>query len=193
MTKKVLILIAFIIVAGLIWYFGSPLFIDKTIDEGFPEIPTEEEMEDMTREQVMEIERDIVEKMSERPDEVVNEEMMKEPEILYSGMFRDGDNFHKGEGDAGIYELPDGSKILRLENFSVTNGPALYVLLAEDQNPEDSSDVQDGYIELAKLKGNKGDQNYEMDKNIDLSNYKSIVIYCKPFHVVFSVASLESN
>ena len=47
------------------------------------------------------------------------------------------------------------------------------------------------YIELAKLKGNKGTQNYEIPDGVDASEYNSVVIYCKPFHVVFNTANLQ--
>ena len=75
--------------------------------------------------------------------------------------------------------------------MDVTNGPALVVILSPHPNPSSSSDVhQTGYVELAKLKGNKGNQNYTLPDGVDPASFGSVVIYCKPFKVVFSVASL---
>ena len=52
------------------------------------------------------------------------------PVKLKAGQFQDIDSFHKGSGDATIYRGPDGSHLLRLENFEVTNGPDLHVILS---------------------------------------------------------------
>lgn len=109
---------------------------------------------------------------------------------LLRGEFRDADNFHKGSGTATLYRLPDGALVLRFEEFSVTNGPDLRVLLSMHPDPESSAQVKEqGYVELARLKGNVGNQNY--DAPAAAADYKSVVIYCRPFSVVFSVAPLS--
>ena len=110
---------------------------------------------------------------------------------LLRGEFRDADNFHKGSGTATLYRLPGGAHVLRFEDFTVTNGPDLRVLLSAHPDPETSAQVKDGgYVELARLKGNVGNQNYELPEPLDAANYGSVVIYCRPFQVVFSVAPL---
>lgn len=48
-----------------------------------------------------------------------------------------------------------------------------------------------GYIELALLTATQGNQNYALPADLDLGAYKSVVIYCQAFHVVFSTATLE--
>ena len=117
-----------------------------------------------------------------------------EPVAVKRGMFRDADGFHKGEGSATVYRLPDGSHVLRFEDFRVTNGPDLRVLLVEHPDPQGRSDVTDsGYVELGKLKGNVGNQNYELPQDASPAGYASVVIYCKPFQVVFSVAPLSEG
>ena len=111
---------------------------------------------------------------------------------LKSGEFEDADSFHKGSGIATIYRGPDGSHLLRLEELSVTNGPDLHVILSPHQNPEKRADVTAaGYVDLGKLKGNKGNQNYDIPGDVDIAAQGSVVIYCVPFHVVFSVATLQ--
>ncbi|MDE2937341.1 MAG: DM13 domain-containing protein [Chloroflexota bacterium] len=117
-----------------------------------------------------------------------------EPVALASGSFRDADSFHRGSGTATIYLLPDGSHLLRLEDFEVTNGPDLRVLLAEPGDPMSRDELQTGgYTHLAKLKGNIGNQNYEIPSDINLDEQNSVIIYCMPFHVIFSVAPLEKS
>jgi hypothetical protein len=141
--------------------------------------------------------------IKEVPKEVVKEVVVlkevsvavpapSEPELISSGGFRDADSFHRGSGTATIYRLPDGSHLLRLKDFMVTNGPDLRVLLSWAPDPQSRDELQaGGYVHLAKLKGNRGNQNYEIPADIDPSAQGSVIIYCMPFHVIFSVASLE--
>ena len=115
-----------------------------------------------------------------------------QPVKLKSGQFRDQDRFHKGSGKATIYRLAGGSRLLRLEDFNVTNGPDLRVILTRAQDPEQAGEVTGpGHLELSKLKGNMGNQNYPIPDNADVSSFNSVVIFCKPFKVIFSVATLE--
>ncbi len=108
------------------------------------------------------------------------------------GSFKDADAFHRGSGAATIYRTPDGAHLLRLEDLNVTNGPALHVVLSTHPDPERSEQVkQEGYLDLGDLKGNRGNQNYPIPAGVDISAHKSVVIYCYPFAVVFSVATLE--
>ena len=116
------------------------------------------------------------------------------PVAVRQGTFRDADSFHQGEGSATVYELPDGTHVLRFEDFRVTNGPDLRVLLATHPDPQGRNEVQGpGYVELGKLKGNIGNQNYPFPEGLSPDDYGSVVIYCKPFHVVFSVAPLSTG
>jgi hypothetical protein len=115
------------------------------------------------------------------------------PLLIKEGMFRDGSSSYSGSGRAAIYRLPDGSHILRLEDFSVTNGPDLYVLLADHSDPATSAALHSqATVELEKLKGNRGDQNYLIPAGVDIVTLGSAVIYCKAFSVIFSVASLNN-
>ena len=125
-------------------------------------------------------------------------EMMAQPaannevQAVAMGSFKDADAFHRGSGTATIYRTPDGSEVLRLEDLNVTNGPALHVVLSTHPDPERSEQVkQEGYVDLGDLKGNRGNQNYPIPAGVDISIHKSVVIYCYPFAVVFSVATLE--
>ena len=101
-------------------------------------------------------------------------------------------SFHRGSGTATIYRGPDGSLLLRLEDLDVTNGPDLHVILSPHPDPNRPSDVMTvGYVDLGKLKGNRGNQNYPIPAEVDVSAQGSVVIYCEPFAVVFSVAALR--
>lgn len=106
------------------------------------------------------------------------------PNILRIGSFVGaGDGIHNAEGMAKVIPLQDGSNILRLENLRVTNGPDLYVYLATDQSASD-------FVSLGKLKANNGNQNYDIPSETDLTRYDTVLIWCRPFSVLFGSAEL---
>ncbi len=78
--------------------------------------------------------------------------------------------------------------MLRFEAFDVTNGPDLHVLLVENIDGTNHNEIGE-YVDLGALKGNMGNQNYEIPADVDLSHYAGVMIYCMPFHVVFSTAA----
>ena len=98
---------------------------------------------------------------------------------------------HETKGTAAIFELPDGKRVLRLTDFETSNGPDVHVFLgaAEDANDNDTV-TNAGYIELGSLKGNVGDQNYEIPSDTALADYHSVTIWCKRFGVNFGTAPL---
>jgi hypothetical protein len=114
-----------------------------------------------------------------------------EPVALSQGEFTRVDVLHAAFGNAVIYRLPDGAHVLRLEEFSTTNGPDLYIGLSGHPMPRSNSELHEsGYVELERLKGSEGSQNYALPADLDLNQFKSVVIYCKAFSVVFSTAEL---
>lgn len=108
-----------------------------------------------------------------------------------SGMFKDADLAHKGSGKAEFLNT-DGLDLLRLTDFKVTNGPDLEVWLVEKSGVENSADVKGSkWLSLGALKGNIGDQSYQIPAGTDISKYKSAVIWCEQFGVLFASASLN--
>lgn len=184
------LLIGLIVVVGILgfaaaWWLGSPLFINNRINEAFPVSTNQPVDSNSTLAAAI------------PTPEVINNSAatvvptLAQPIAVSVGNFRDGDSFHKGMGEAALYQLADGSFILRFENFDVTNGPDLHVYLAKHPDPTTTENVNDGgYLDLGSLKGNQGAQNYTIPAGTDIELYKSVVIYCQPFHVVFSVAPL---
>jgi len=110
------------------------------------------------------------------------------PASLSSGSFVSG--AHATSGTATIYKLEDGSRVLRLTNFSTSNGPKVHVILADHTITGD--DVEDAKsVDLGDLKGNTGNQNYVIPASVSLDDVKSVAIYCERFHVNFGAASLK--
>jgi len=196
MPKNILAIIISLLglamVGALVWYLAAPLFIDDVVDEEFPiAIPSAEEIEKMSDEEKAQAEAEIMEAAAKMPDKEMEEPMPEEgPTALKQGQLVDADSFHQGSGSTTIYQLADGKKLLRFEDFNSTNGPDLHVLLATSPNPTSSDDIGD-YIDLGSLKGNVGNQNYDIPADVNLDQYQSVVIYCMPFHVVFSTATLQ--
>jgi hypothetical protein len=111
--------------------------------------------------------------------------------VLAMGTFTGTDGFHRGEGKALLIRLADGRRFIRFEEFKVTNGPDLFVYLSGHPAPRNRSQLHEGAaFEVARLKGNIGSQNYELPTELDLSKFRSVVIYCKRFSVMFDTAEL---
>ena len=110
---------------------------------------------------------------------------MKNKKTLTGNFVGSGDGFHKAEGIAKVITLADGKTFLRLENLKATNGPDLYVYLSTGK---DVSDI----VNLGRLKGNIGNQNYEIPPGTNLSKYDTVLIWCKAFSTLFGSAKLSN-
>ncbi len=186
-ARWIVLLLALPILAAA-WWLGSPLFIDRTVDEAFPNAAAAVVPQGMTRAEVEQEMASIATTNREVAEQMPGD---RPPQVLRQGFFGDVDRIHKGTGKATIYRLATGEVVLRFEDFRVTNGPDLRVLLASHSAPKTREDLESAnYVEIAGLKGNLGNQNYAIPMDIDTSDYSSVVIYCRPFHVVFSVATL---
>jgi hypothetical protein len=111
------------------------------------------------------------------------------PTTLTRGSFRSLE--HATSGAAVVLEVADGSRFLRLEDLRTSNGPDLRVILS-DRAPSNSwYGYADGdHVDLGGLKGNVGSQNYAIPAEVDLSRYRSALVWCRRFTVGFGVAPL---
>jgi hypothetical protein len=109
-----------------------------------------------------------------------------------SGQFHSG--AHETKGTATVFQLADGKKTLRLTDFQTSNGPdvRIYLVAAEDAKDNDTV-TRAGFLELGSLKGNIGDQNYDLPANTDLTKYRAVTIWCKRFGVNFGTAPLVND
>ncbi|KOU13838.1 electron transporter [Streptomyces sp. WM6372] len=103
---------------------------------------------------------------------------------------------HSTTGTVKLIRLPDGSRTLRLEGLDTSSGPDLRVWLTDAPVKEGADGwfvFDDGkYVSLGKLKGNKGDQNYEIPADVNLADYSSVTIWCDRFDVSFGAAALQA-
>jgi hypothetical protein len=113
-------------------------------------------------------------------------------QVLASGTFHSV--AHESAGQAAILQLGDGRRVLRFTNFRTSNGPDVRVYLLAATDASDSDTVKKaGFVEVGNLKGNIGDQNYEIGPDLDLNKYRAVTIWCKRFSVNFATAPLSAS
>ena len=209
---KIGVICTIVIIVGVGgYYFASPLFISTEVNEPLPTsivqsesfqrfVAMNEEEKMQAAKQMSSQERDEIMDAATRVNNSIDESMGQTPlqqqpqnttsttttrqDALRTGSFVGvGDGIHNAEGIAKVIPLQDGSNILRLENLQVTNGPDLYVYLATDKSASD-------FVSLGKLKANNGNQNYNIPSETDLTKYDTVLIWCRPFSVLFGSAEL---
>jgi hypothetical protein len=90
----------------------------------------------------------------------------KSPTVVAKGYFKT--LAHDTKGEAAVYQLADGRRTLRLTQFETSNGPDVHVyLVSADVEKGNDAIKQAGFVDLGSMKGNKGDQNYEIPENIN--------------------------
>ncbi len=115
-----------------------------------------------------------------------------QPSVLASGSFHTV--AHETKGNAAVYQLPDGKQTLRLTDFQTSNGPDVQVYLVKADDATDNDTVtRAGFIHIGALKGNIGDQNYELPAGVDLKQYRAVTIWCRRFGVNFGTAALRQQ
>lgn len=108
--------------------------------------------------------------------------------VVLVGEFQGADEFHFGSGRAMLVETAAGQYTLRFENFSVRNGPDLFVYLSPS-----ADGYADGALELGGLKASDGSFNYEVPAGTDIGSFRSAVVWCRAFSVLFATAPLAAG
>ncbi len=206
MKNKTKIIIGIIVIAIIIplgIYTISPLFINTEINEPLPSLANEKSTTDFTKFMAMtedekfdaaknmaEEEENMIMKMATKQDTTINETMAMnisqstQNKALIGNFIGIDDGIHNAKGLAKILTITNGSQILRLENFKSTNGPDVHLYLSNNKQAND-------FIDLGRLKANNGNQNYKIPMDIDFNHYGYVLIWCKPFSVLFGSAQLN--
>ena len=95
---------------------------------------------------------------------------------------------HGTTGTAAVVELAEGSRVLTFTDLDGDNGPDLRVYLVE--GPVNGNGDGADFVDLGDLKGNKGNQQYEIGTNVGLDRFDTVVIWCRAFSVGFGAATL---
>ena len=188
-----------IIVITFAIYTISPLLINTVINEPLPPSSVSSDFQrfmNMTEDERIEAANNMTQKQKEiimtvaaKDNNTVSENLSvatmstSSNKTLIGNFVGAGDGFHNAEGVAKIIQLADGTDILRLENFKATNGPDLYVYMSTDKTNAD-------IVNLGRLKGNIGNQNYLIPAGTDITKYNTTLIWCRAFSVIFGSAQL---
>ena len=188
-----------IIVITFAIYTISPLLINTVINEPLPPSSVSSDFQrfmNMTENERIEAANNMTQKQKEmimtvaaKDNNTVSENLSvatmstSSNKTLIGNFVGAGDGFHNAEGVAKIIQLADGTDILRSENFKATNGPDLYVYLSTDKTNAD-------IVNLGRLKGNIGNQNYLIPAGTDITKYNTALIWCRAFSVIFGSAQL---
>jgi hypothetical protein len=168
-----LLIAAIVVAAGLYLFQPWRIFTSSTVIEDLPAAPTPAFQSQMP---------------SVAPSAVAA------PRELATGQLISHE--HASSGTVKILELPDGSRILRLEGLDTSDGPDLRVWLSDAPVLEGAAGwyvFDDGaYLDLGSLKANKGDQNYEIPAAAAVGDYTSVSIWCARFAVSFAAAELNT-
>ena len=175
------------------------LFIDVTVNEELPTAASVQQSElDASANETVQGENDVndesavVSEISPSPDSGANEDPKPKRTVIAEGTFISHE--HPTAGTARIITLADGSRVLRLVGLDTDNGPDLKVWLAAAPVLEGRDGWfvfdDDEYLSLGPLKGNKGNQNYPIPADADISDLTSVTIWCERFSVSFGAAEL---
>jgi hypothetical protein len=151
---------------ALIWFQPQKLFYDQRVDEAVPTAEPSDGGGDAT-------------------------DAPTEPVELASGTFISRE--HETSGTVRVLRLPDDRVIVRLEDFTTSNGPVLVVWLSQNTADGDDDAFDDRYFSLGPLKGNVGDQNYDVPAEVDPTGWTSVVVWCDRFNVSFGAADLAPS
>ena len=185
----VAVLLVAALAAGL-WAFEPwTTFTSSTVDEALPSATVESATTDDVTTRASEV------PASTKDDGAATKKKTKaptptpEPEVveLATGQFEDAE--YATSGVAKVIELADGSRFVRLEGFSTSNGPDLFVGLSSSPSGGAWGSYDDErYVQLGGLKATDGNQNYEIPADLDLAGLESVVIWCDRFNVAFGTA-----
>ena len=115
-------------------------------------------------------------------------------QVLRTGDFSDLDALRTASGKITLYRSADQSLLLRFDDFQVTNAPQLTVYLSASPQPQVSADLDGAGFSrfpVGALKGSKGNQQFTIPKELNLSRYKSVVIYSDALQLIYAYATFQ--
>jgi hypothetical protein len=115
--------------------------------------------------------------------------------LIASGSFASHE--HATSGEVRLFRLADGRSVLRLDRLDTSNGPVLKVWLSDAPVREGKAGwhvfATGQHVDLGRLQGNKGSQNYPIPQGVDVTRFANVTIWCDRFHVSFGAAALNET
>lgn len=176
-TLRILGIVLIIAAVGIAYWLISPIFRETFLDEPLP--PFGDAMDSMSQQELDEFHRQTDALQGTGTDR--NEAMPLSPTILAQGVMMP--RAHEVSGRALVVDT-GSSRILRFEDLDTINGPDLRIYLSKDLSDDD-------VIDLGPIRATNGNVNYGMPSDVDISEYKYAMIWCRAFSVLFSFAVLE--
>jgi hypothetical protein len=102
------------------------------------------------------------------------------------GTFVSGE--HTTTGTARTIKLANGQRVLTLTGFETDAGPDLRVRIVPGDNTDGGAD---GAVDLGALKGNRGDQQYDLPDGFKPREH-TVVIWCRAFSALFGSAAVKA-
>jgi hypothetical protein len=172
-ARRVIAVALAVAVAGFLWFRPDKLFVDEVVDEDIPAAAGTPPARD-----------------AEHGDG--GEPPPPDPDVLAEGGFVSHGRYTT-TGDALVLDTGDGRRVLRLRDFSTSNGPDLRVYLSAAPPGEQGRALADDFVDLGPLKGNVGNQNYPLPADVDMDTHSTVVIWCVRFTVSFGAAELTTS
>lgn len=117
----------------------------------------------------------------------------EQTDLVASGNFihaDPSDPIHYGKGRVSVYK----QTVFLHDDFEVGPGPKYHVYLVPKDAIRSSDDVTGTmYVDLGQLRSFTGSQKFPIPSDVDLSKYKSVVIWCEQFSVLISPADLKPS
>jgi Electron transfer DM13 len=164
-----------VVVGVLVWFQPQKLLIDHRVDEALPAAQAPPATGDG--------------KGGSQADQPTTPTARRAPVTLAAGVLRSLG--HPTSGRAVVLDVGDGRRFLRLDDLHTSNGPDLFVYLSATPAGGRRDTFDDDFVSLGRLKGNQGDQNYQIGADVDLRRYQSVVIWCRRFTYAFGAAPLR--
>lgn len=112
--------------------------------------------------------------------------------VIATGEFNPIDIVRGAAGEITIYQLPDGSRLLRFsEDFKSTHAPDIRIILTRNPDPTDAQGVGIDYLEIAKLRGNVGAQNYVIPETADFNRYPIMALYSPKYDALIATLTIQ--
>lgn len=165
-----------VVVGALLgWYLISPLFVDRRVVEELPSAPVAAGGRESPS-------ASTAAAGSEGPSAPVRGDRMRVAGGSLSGIG------HRASGSVALYNLGDGSHVVRLEEVDIQNGPDLFVYLVPQPGQQDDA----GGVNIGRLKGNQGSHNYVVPPDVEVREFATVLIWCRAFSTPFADATLSS-
>ena len=167
-ARRAAVIVGVPAVAVLAWYLGSPLFIRTTVNEAFPTTAPS-------------VASAIPPALSAAPATA------SAPRTIASGMLGYVDALHNGTGSVLLVRTGD-AVVLRFDGVAITNAPDVHVYLSREAGGT-WSEATSRY--LGPLKATNGSFNYTVPADLDVSAFRSVVVWCRQFAVLITWADLH--